>query len=209
MKDTTKLLNFNPNRSLQFDPNRSVDIELRRGLMFDTDRDLSFDFQRTLPFGDHGVSFRHFACGNCGAVVDGSAPQCPKCRAWFISEKTQIESDTRVTLSEDVDHSSMTKHFGSEYQEQPARLTREPPRYRCNACGNSLRYIQSRRKWYCDRCRLYIGTSQQGQPRTPRQYVPQGGSAGGVKFTTSQGGRQRHPGEVVIVEDINRRRRMR
>jgi ribosomal protein L37AE/L43A len=209
MKNTTKLLNFNPDRKLLFNEYRRVDIPLRRDLIFDTDRELSFDSERDLPYGERGVTFRHFACGNCGQVVEGSAPKCPKCGAWFVSEETQVISDTKVKASLGATHSGMTEHFGAEYKMGLRSPPKQQPRYHCNSCGSDLRYIQSRRKWYCDRCKVYIGTSTRGPPKPRRVYQPRGGGAGGVKFSSSPGGRQRRPGEVVIVEDIDRKRRMR
>jgi len=209
MKDTTKLLNFDPDRRLLFNEFRRVDIPMRRNLIFDTDRELSFDSQRDLKFGKKGVTFRHFACGNCGQVVDGSAPKCPTCGAWFVTEETPVKSDTQVVASEGATHSGMKEHFGDEYQERAKSQPAQHPRYRCNSCGGDLRYIQSRRKWYCDRCKVYIGTSTQGRPRPRRVYQPRGGGAGGVKFSTSSGGGARRPGEVVIVEDMERERRSR
>lgn len=209
MKDTTKLLNFNPDRRLLFNEFRRVGIPLRRDLIFDSNRDLSFDSQRDLRFGKEGVTFRHFACGNCGQVVDGAAPKCPKCGAWFVTEGEEVKSDTEVKASHGVEHSKMAEHFGDDYQERKKTAPPQHPRYRCNSCGADLRYIQSRRKWYCDRCKVYIGTSTQGRPRPRRIYQPTGGGAGGVKFTPTSESRPRYPGEVVIVEDINKKRRMR
>ena len=105
MKDTTKLLNFDPDRKLLFKEFRRVGIQLRRKLTFDSDRNLSFDSTRNLGFGKEGVTFRHFACGNCGTVVDGSAPKCPNCGAWFVTEEQQVRSDTQVNTSTAVVHS--------------------------------------------------------------------------------------------------------
>lgn len=209
MKDTTKLLNFNPDRKLLFNEFRRVGITLQRDLLFDSDRTLSFDSGRDLGFGDKGVTFRHFACGNCGEVVDGAAPKCTKCGAWFVTEETAVKSDTKVKESHDVAHTGMKEHFGEEYRMGLRSPPKQQPRYHCNSCGGDLRYIQSRRKWYCDRCKVYIGTSTQGRPRPRRVYQPRGGGAGGVKFSSSPRGQQRRPGEVVIVEEINKKRRMR
>ena len=209
VKDTTKLLNFNPDRRLLFNEFRRVGITLRRDLFFDSNRGLSFDSERDLGFGEKGVTFRHFACGNCGEVADGAAPKCPKCGAWFVSEETQVKSDTVVKASHGATHTKMAEHFGAEYKMGLRNPPKQQPRYHCNSCGSDLRYIQSRRKWYCDRCKVYIGTTTRGQPRPRRIYTPRGGGAGGVKFSSSPRDRQRHPGEVVIVEDINRKRRMR
>jgi hypothetical protein len=208
MKDTTKLLNFNPDRKLVFPEFRQVDINLKRDLTFDSERNLEFDPQRELKFGKKGVTFRHFACGNCGQVVDGAAPKCTKCGAWFVTEETAVKSDTEVKTSNGATHTKMKDHFGEEYKMGLRSQTKQQPKYHCNSCGGDLRYIQSRRKWYCDRCKVYIGTSK-GRPKPRRVYQPRGGGTGGVKFTPTPQERARRPGEVVIVEDINRKRRMR
>ncbi len=211
MKDITKLLNFDPDRRLLFNEFRRVDFSWQRNLLFDSNRELSFDSHRDLGYGKKGVTFRHFACGNCGQVVDGAAPKCPKCGAWFVSEETQVKSDTEVKPSQGATHSKMKEYFGDEYTMGLRSPPKQQPRYNCNSCGSDLRYIQSRRKWYCDRCKVYIGTSTQGRPKPRRIYSPRGGGGGtgGVKFSTSPRGQQRRPGEVMIVEEINRKRRMR
>jgi predicted RNA-binding Zn-ribbon protein involved in translation (DUF1610 family) len=207
MKDSSKLLGFTPDRKLLFSEFRDVDFIIERDLQFDSERELQFDSQRELPFGKKGVNFRHFICGGCGEVVDGEAKRCPKCRSVFKSTDEEIKSDTKVTLSEEIEHTNMKEHFGREYVEH--REEHEHQReasYRCRSCGNDLRYISSRRKWYCDRCRIYIGTSKRGSPKTTRRYQPSSGyGGGGTKFVSGQ--RARRPSEVVIVEDINRRRR--
>lgn len=210
MKDASKLLNFNPDRELLFNTFRPVDFTVRRGLYFDIDRDLTFDSQRDLPFGKKGTKFRHFICGGCGSVVDGEAKRCPKCGAVFKGEKEFIESESEVDFSEEIRHSRMKEYFGEEYEEGtgPKRETRRV--YRCGSCGKDLRYIRTRGKWYCDRCKIYIGATTRGGPKKVRRYTPSAGSGPkGVKFVVDQRGRTRYPSEVVIVEDINKRRRRR
>ena len=206
MKDSSKLLGFSPNRDLLFSEFRSVDFLIRRDLGFDINRDLTFDSERDLPFGIKGVNFRHFICGGCGEVVDGEATRCPKCKAAFKADDGNIFSDTDVTLSEEIEHSRMKELFGKEYEEHhEEREHQTEAAYRCRSCGSDLRYISSRRKWYCKRCRIYIGTTKRGSPKSPRRHTPSGGGGGGTKFVSGQ--RRRHPSEVVIVEDIRKRRR--
>jgi hypothetical protein len=211
MKDSSKLLGFSPNRDLYFNEFRSVDIPIRRELLFDLNRDLGFDSERELPFGKKGVDFRHFICGGCGEVVDGDASRCPKCNSRFKVEDVRIRSDTEISLSEEIEHSRMKEYFGNEYIERshsPAKKAQ--PVYNCRSCGNDLRYISSRRKWYCDRCRIYIGTAARGAPKKIHSYTPSSGyGSSGQKFVENRNQRARHPSEFVIVEDINRRKRRR
>lgn len=211
MKDASKLLNFNPDRELLFNTFRPVDITVRRGLYFDIDRNLSFDSQRDLPFGKKGTRFRHFICGGCGSVVDGEAKRCPKCRAVFKGEKVSIESESKVDFSEQIRHSRMKEYFGEEYKEgiRPPEGRRQQV-YRCRSCGNTLKYVPKQRKWYCSRCRIYIGITTRGAPKKVHRYTSSAGTGPrGVKFVVDQRGRKRYPSEVVIVEDINKRKRRR
>lgn len=207
MKDTTKLLNFNPDRNLQFNVFRDVDFQMRRNLTFNIDRELTFDSERELTFGKKGVSFRHFACGRCGEVVEGDAIRCPNCGVVFEVEEESIGSDTRVRLSEEIEHSKMKQYFGEEYKERVRSETRGPT-YRCGSCGKLLRYIRERGKWYCDRCKIFIGVTPRGAPKTYHRFTSHaGGGPGGVKFIETERRRPPRSGEVVIVEDLNRRRR--
>jgi DNA-directed RNA polymerase subunit RPC12/RpoP len=211
MKDSSKLLGFSPNRDLYFNEFREVDIPLNRELQFDTNRELGFDSDRQLPFGKKGVDFRHFICGGCGEVVDGEATRCPNCNSVFKVEDIRIRSDTEVSLSEKIEHSRMNEYFGKEYTDEAHTHPRnEAPVYSCRSCGNDLRYISSRRKWYCDRCRIYIGTAPRGQPRKVRSYQSsQRIGSGGPKFVEDRSQRPSRPSEVVIVEDIDKRKRRR
>jgi predicted amidophosphoribosyltransferase len=209
MKDSSKLLGFDLNRKLLFSEFRRVDFPSRRKLYFNLDRKLAFDSQRKLPFGRKGIDFRHFVCGRCGTTVDGEAKRCPGCKAVFRKTEEQISSDTKVRPSRDIKHSKMNKLFGDEYTEK-----KKPPPdrrqlgYRCSSCGNNLRYISSHRKWYCDRCRIYIGTSQRGSPRKIRRYSPPARAGGsGTKFVEEREKRKRYPSELVIVEDLNKKKR--
>jgi DNA-directed RNA polymerase subunit M/transcription elongation factor TFIIS len=208
MKDSTKLLGFNLNRRLLFSEFRGVDFSSQRDLLFDLNRDLLFDSDRDLPFGEKGVDFRHFICGGCGTVVNGEAVSCPKCKAHFKSDEESIYSDTIVSRSEDVAHSKMKEYFGKEYTEQHTSHPHKPSKYRCRSCGSNIRYIQSRGKWYCDRCRIYIGVSRKGAPKkVPRYRQSAGVGTSGVKFAQDRNARKRYPSEVVVVEDLKRRRR--
>ncbi len=209
MRDSSKLLNFDLNRQLLFTVFRPVEFPTQRDLLFDLDRSLSFDSRRVLPFGKKGVDFRQFVCGRCGVVVPGDAQRCPNCEGLFASEDEPITSTTRVRPSENVAHSKMKDYFGEEYRESvgPA-AKRRPPTYHCNSCGNNLRYITARGKWYCDRCRIYYGTASRGGPKKPHRFTPHaGGGPGGVKFAGGQSGRRAYPSEVVMVEDLNKKRR--
>lgn len=211
MKDSSKLLGFSPNRDLYFNEFRAVDIPLRRDLQFDLNRELGFDPQRELPFGRKGVDFRHFICGGCGAVVNGEATRCSSCQSLFKVEDVRIRSDTKVSLSEEIEHSRMKEHFGKEYtMEVHTHPQKKAPSYNCRSCGNDLRYISSRRKWYCDRCRIYIGTAPRGRPKKVRSYQSsQRIGSGGPKFVEDRSQGPRRPSEVVIVDDINKRKRRR
>lgn len=210
MKDASKLLNFNPDRELQFNAFRPVDFTIRRGLYFDIDRDLSFDSQRDLPFGKKGTKFRHFICGGCGSVVDGEAKRCPKCGAVFKSDEEAMESESKVDFSEEIRHSRMREYFGEEYEEGIESKREASVVYRCGSCGNNLRYIRTREKWYCDRCKIYIGATTRGAPKKVHRFTPSAGSRpGGVKFVVDQRARRRYPSEVMIVEDLNKRKRRR
>jgi hypothetical protein len=211
MKDSSKLLGFSHNRDLYFNEFRKVDIPLRRDLLFDHERELGFDSNRELPFGRKGVDFRHFICGGCGEVVNGEATKCPNCKSLFKVEDLRIRSDTKVSLSEDIEHSRMKEYFGKEYVEHhEAHEHVREAKYRCRSCGNDLRYISSRRKWYCDRCRIYIGTAPRGRPKKVRSYQSsQRIGSGGPKFVEDRSQRPHRPSEVVIVEDIDRKKRRR
>ena len=210
MKDSSKLLGFSPNRDLYFNEFRNVDFPIRRDLQFDLNRELGFDPERELPFGKKGVDFRHFICGGCGEVVNGEAKRCPNCKALFKSDEVAITSDTSVRLSEKIEHSRMREYFGDEYIEGRRAAPRAAPVYNCRSCGNDLRYISSRRKWYCDRCHIYIGTARRGGPKKVHRYTPSPGyGSSGPKFVTDRDQRARRPSEVVIVEEIDRRKRRR
>ena len=208
MKNSSKLLNFDLNRQLEFSVFRGVGFSSQRDLHFDLNRSLSFDSQRILPFGKKGVDFRQFVCGRCGVIVDGEAERCPNCKARFLSDEEPIESSTLVKSSKKVTHSKMEEYFGEEYVEEvkPPPIRRAPV-YRCPSCGKNLRYIPPQKKWYCSRCKIYIGTTPRGRPKPVRAYTPRAGAAsGGVKFIVEQRG-SRRPSEVVIVEELNRRKR--
>jgi predicted RNA-binding Zn-ribbon protein involved in translation (DUF1610 family) len=209
MKDSSKLLGFSPNRDLYFDEFRNVDFSSQRDLLFDIDRELGFDSDRELPFGEKGVDFRHFICGGCGEVVNGEATRCPNCKALFKSDDIRVISDTKVSLSDEIEHSRMKEYFGKEYVDHhEAHEHAQEAAYRCRSCGNGLRYISSRRKWYCDRCRIYIGTARRGAPKKIHRYRQSPGRGGsGQKFVEDRSQGARRPSEVVIVEDLKRKRR--
>ncbi len=211
MKDSSKLLNFNQNRPLKFKTFRKLGFSSRRKLLFDIDRSLSFDHERNLPFGRKGVKFRHFICGGCGATVVGDAESCPKCKSTFKVEERRVISSSKVSLSERIKHSRMKTFFGEEYKMQKRKEPREAPVYRCGSCGSNLRYLRDRGKWYCDRCRIFIGTAPRGQPKKVRTYTPTGGygggGGGGTKFVAGSRTHRTYPSEVVIVEDMSKRRR--
>jgi ribosomal protein L37AE/L43A len=209
MKDSSKLLGFNQNRDLYFNEFRSVDFPIRRDLQFDENRNLSFDSERDIPFGKKGVEFRHFICGGCGKVVNGEAKRCPKCRATFKGDEQRVLSSIDVRLSKEIEHSSMKEHFGDEYIEERMHEHEKHPTYRCRSCGNNLRYVSGQGKWYCDRCKIYIRTSRRGSPRKKRTYTPRAATASGVKFVPDQRPRRYRASDVVVVEDINRRKRRR
>jgi predicted RNA-binding Zn-ribbon protein involved in translation (DUF1610 family) len=209
LKDSSKLLGFDKNRTLWFHSFRTVDFPLKRKLTFDSERTLDFDSDRDLPFGKKGVSFRHFICGNCGNVVDGEVARCPGCRAKFRSDEKMVKSTTQVELSEEIQHSKMKQYFGEEYEEQRRSKTTEEAIYRCGSCGRILRFIRQRGMWYCDRCKIYIPTTTIGAPRNLHKHASSRSQYGtsGVKFIVEPRNQRQYPSEVVIVDDLRQKRR--
>jgi predicted amidophosphoribosyltransferase len=81
MKDSSKMLNFNLNRTLAFEAERRVDLSPDRELLFSSVRELQFDLDRELGIRGRGVIFRGYVCAGCGTDISRDAVECTGCGA--------------------------------------------------------------------------------------------------------------------------------
>jgi predicted amidophosphoribosyltransferase len=81
MKDSSKMLNFNLNRTLAFESDRRIGFSPDRELLFSSSRELLFDLDRELDIRSRGVVFRGYICSGCRADVSRDAEVCNGCGA--------------------------------------------------------------------------------------------------------------------------------
>lgn len=145
MRDSSKLLSFNPNRELGFDSFRRVDIKLRRILYFDLDRKLSFDVNRELDIRMRGVVFRGYICPKCKASVSWDANTCDECHAMFEpvkkdqkKPKNRWERGERVAIAKPKEPPVKKPPKARPRQQQQQRQQQMESTFYCPMCGYVL-----------------------------------------------------------------------
>jgi predicted amidophosphoribosyltransferase len=168
MKDSSKMLNFNLNRTLKFDTGRSVNFDINRTLEFNSDRDLEFDLNRDLGIRNRGVVFRGYVCPVCGASVAKDAINCDECSVRFKPmEETTTKTESSWERGKKVASSSSKKHrsgskkskTGSKKSGKKRQGRRET--FQCPVCGKLL----YRGTAVCPGCDLEFITSGSGKKK--------------------------------------------